>query len=420
VGLDLKRPRWPVLALIAVGAAVVVAIAVGVIAMVAGGDGGKTTSSGKLDTSFTAPAEFESVDAVYEEKPFACGPTDSQCVRKYLVSVTADYGPQASLGVMERLQQEGKVDRSVNDHDMAHSVGRETAKDYGSNFKAFDLCPVSFNYGCSHGFFEYVLARTDTPKEAATTICESRSSKDTFLIAGFTCYHGVGHGIMMAEAYNVQSSLKACDTLQTREARDGCWQGVFMENVNAGMAGRALRGVFKRRDPLAPCNTVADKYKHECYINHSGWLMTVSENDLRKGSRYCLKAKGRYLSSCFQSIGLMVTNPVWQASLAPELAQARKAEASIAAALCSRFPPEGRKDCVIAGVDNLANFDRLETRRSKAFCEAVPSSLGATCYRQVGVNLANRTNDEEVIRQSCSGLGAKQRLCLAGARIGSA
>jgi hypothetical protein len=160
VGLDLKRPRWPVLALIAVGAAIVIAIAVGVVAMVAGGDGGKSTSSGKLDTSFTAPAEFESVDAVYEEKPFACGSTDSQCVRKYLVSVTADYGPQASLGVMERLQQEGKVDRSVNDHDMAHSVGRETAKDYGSNFKAFDLCPVSFNYGCSHGFFECSPART--------------------------------------------------------------------------------------------------------------------------------------------------------------------------------------------------------------------------------------------------------------------
>ena len=115
---------------------------------------------------------------------------------------------------MERLQQEGKVDRSVNDHDMAHSVGRETAKDYGSNFKAFDLCPITFNYGCSHGFFEYVLARTDTPKEAATTICESLTApKDTFLIAGFTCYHGVGHGIMMAEAYNVQNSLKACNTL---------------------------------------------------------------------------------------------------------------------------------------------------------------------------------------------------------------
>ena len=417
MGLDLKGQRAPLLVLIALGVAIAIAAVAAIVVISTGGESSGNSSS-ELNTSFQEPAEYESLNAVYEEESFDCAPSDSQCVRDYLVKVTADYGPEASLGMMERLQQEGKVDRSVNDHDMAHSVGRETAKDYGSNFKAFDLCPVIFNYGCSHGFFEYVLARTATPKEAATTICESRSSKDTFLIAGFTCYHGVGHGIMMAEAYNVKSSLKACDTLSTHEAKDGCWQGVFMENVNAGMSGRALPGVFKKSDPLSPCDEVGDKYKHECYINHAGWLMTVAGHDLRKGSRYCLKAKGRYKSSCFQSIGLMVTNPTWQAGLGPELVQARKPEAEIAALLCARFPAAGRQDCVIAGVDNLANFDRLETTRSRDFCKAVPASLEEACHRQVGVNLANRTNDEQVIRQSCSGLGSSEaRACLAGAGV---
>jgi hypothetical protein len=222
---------------------------------------------------------------------------------------------------------------------------------------------------------------------------------------------------MMAEAYNVQNSLKACNTMTTREAMDGCWQGVFMENVNAGMSGRALPGVFKKANPLSPCDKVGDRYKHECFINHAGWLMTVAGNDLRKGRRYCLKAKGRYKSSCFQSIGLMVTNPTWQAALGPDLLQARKPEAVIAAQLCGRFPPAGQKDCVIAGVDNLANFDRLETKRANAFCDAVPAGVEEACVQQVGVNLKNRTNDEQVIRQSCSGLGAKARACLAGAGV---
>jgi hypothetical protein len=417
VGLELKGRRGPLLVLIALGVAIAATVVAIVLVSTSGGSSGN--SSAELDTSFTEPAEYESLDAVYEEESFNCASSDSQCVRDYLVKVTADYGPQASLGIMERLQQESRVDRSVNDHDMAHSVGRETAKDYGSNFKAFDLCPVTFNYGCSHGFFEFVLARTETPKEAATTICESRSTKDTFLIAGFTCYHGVGHGIMMAEAYNVQRSLKACNTLATHEAKDGCWQGVFMENVNAGMSGKALPGVFKKSNPLSPCDKVGDQYKHECYINHAGWLMTVARHDLRKGSKYCLKAKGRYKSSCFQSIGLMVTNPTWQAGLAPELVQARKPEAVIAALLCRRFPAAGQKDCVIAGVDNLANFDRLETTRGGAFCSAVPGSQEEACYRQVGVNLKNRTNDEQVIRQSCSGLGSAARACLEGAGVAS-
>jgi hypothetical protein len=155
VGLDLKRPRGSLLALLIAGAAVLVAAAVvGAIVLASGGDnGGGGTASRELDTSFKEPGSYETIDAVLDEKSYTCGPTDSQCVRDYLVSVTADYGPKASLGVLEKLQRENEIDRAVNDHDMAHSVGRETAKDFGSNFRAFDLCPINFNYGCSHGFF---------------------------------------------------------------------------------------------------------------------------------------------------------------------------------------------------------------------------------------------------------------------------
>jgi hypothetical protein len=414
VGLDLKESRGRLLALIVGGVIVAAAVVVGAVLIAAGGSGGSTASS-SLDTSFKEPRSFDSVEAVYNKESYTCAPTDSECVRKFLVKVTDDYGPEAALGSMELLQQSHRVDPAVNDHDMAHSVGRETAKDYGSNFKAFDLCPITFNYGCSHGFFEYVLARTDTPKEAATTICESLNGSDNFLTAGFSCYHGVGHGIMMAKAYNVQNSLDACNTMPNPRAQDGCWQGVFMENVNAGMTGRALPGVFKRSDPLAPCDKVGEQYKHECFINHSGWLMTVAHNNIAKGTRYCLKAKGRFLSSCMQSIGLMVTNPVWQTALAPELKG--QPPALIAADLCNRFPALGQRDCVIAGVDNIANFDQLEVTRERAFCAAVPSAQRESCYRQIGVDLRARTQDQSVIRRSCAGVGAKQRFCLAGAGI---
>jgi len=416
VGLEVKKLRGRTLALTAGGIVVAGAILVGAIVIATGGSGGGGSSASReLDTSYRAPTSFESIDAVYDEESFTCSPTDSQCVRKFLVGVTADYGPKASLGVLERLQRDQRVDRAVNDHDMAHSVGRESAKDYGSNYKAFDLCPITFNYGCSHGFFEYVLARTDTPKEAATTICESLTGSDHFLTAGFSCYHGVGHGIMMAQAFNVQNSLKACNTLPKDTAKDGCWQGVFMENVNAGMTNRALPGVFKRTNPLAPCDKVGDRYKWECFINHAGWLMTVAKNSVPKATGYCLKAPGRYKSGCWQSIGLMVTNPVWQTALAPDLANRPPAE--IAAALCSRFPAAGRPDCVIAGVDNLANFDQLNVTRERAFCAAVDSSYSGACYRQIGVDIRARTQDEQLIRRSCAGLRSNQRLCLAGAGL---
>ena len=87
--------------------------------------------------------------------------------------------------------------------------------------------------------------------------------------------------------------------------------------------------------------------------------MTVANHNMSKGSRYCLKAKpAKYKSSCWQSLGLMVTNPVWQSTLARDLAG--DSPAKIAAVLCKRFPEAGRKDCVVAGVDNLANFDQFK------------------------------------------------------------
>ena len=262
---------------------VLVAAIVGVVALASGGGNDGSASSSKLDTSFTEPAHFDSIDAVYNEEDFSCGATDSRCIEKYMIKVTDDYGPRASLGVLERLQHEQKVNMSVNDHQMAHVVGRDTAKDYGSNFKAFDLCPTTFNYGCSHGFFEYVLARTPDARKAATTICESLNPETNLLIAGFTCYHGVGHGIMMAQGYDVQKSLKECNTMPGAKDKDGCWQGVFMENVNAGMQGRALPGYFKKSDPLSPCDKVGNRYKHECFINHAGLADDGCEGQHERG-----------------------------------------------------------------------------------------------------------------------------------------
>ena len=88
-------------------------------------------------------------------------------------------------------------------------------------------------------------------------ICESLNPKTNLLIAGFTRYHGVGHGIMMAQGYDVQKSLKECNTMPAAKDKDGRWQGVFMENVNAGMQGRALPGYFKSRIPFLPATKSA-------------------------------------------------------------------------------------------------------------------------------------------------------------------
>jgi hypothetical protein len=409
-----KTPNRLTLALAAAGALLVLGLVAGAI-VVATGAADEGGSQESLKTEFEAPKAFDG-EQVYTESGFACGAQDTACVREYLIGITGEYGPRASLPILERLQRERRVDLSVNDHDLAHAVGRETAKNFGSNFESFDLCPTIFNYGCPHGFFEYVLARTDTPKEAASSVCETvGGQKNRLLISGFTCYHGVGHGVMMAEAYDLKASLATCNTLSTPQAAEGCWQGVFMENVNAGMTDRARRGVFSAQTPLAPCNTVDERYKRQCYINHAGWLMRVAQHRVERASGYCLEAAASYRSTCMQSIGLMVTNPVWQATLSPNAG--KRPQSAIAWELCSRFPSAGRTDCVTAGVDNLANFDQLNPTRQAAFCAEVAAALRTACYRQIGVNLRARTQDSGTLANRCGQLGPNRRTCLEGAGV---
>jgi plastocyanin len=384
----------------------VVALALAAGVSCSGGDADEAGSEAR----FRPPAPYRLSQLA--ERTFSCASWDDRCARSYALDVTAEHGPRAALRLIALLQRRGQLDRAVDDHQLAHAIGRQTARRFGVNTRAFELCPITFNYGCVHGFFEYVLGRTATPRDAAVVICDSAGR--TTLTARFSCYHGVGHGVMMARAYELQSSLDVCDGLGDATAQDGCWQGVFMENVAAALRNEARAGVFTRANPLAPCTRVAERYRHECYINHAGWLVHVANRRLGDAARLCLRAPRDYASACAESLGLMVTNPTWQAGLAPEL-RGRPAM-DVAWALCLRFPTRLRLDCAIGALDNLANFDQTAVGRAKRFCARVADVYRRACHRQIGLNLSRRSNDARLIVQRCAELPARYgAACLEGA-----
>jgi hypothetical protein len=265
-----------------------------------------------LEAGFQPPPPYD-VNTIYQKAERDCSNNPS-CLRKALIQITDKHGPVASLETLRMLQENGRLSMASDHHDVAHEIGLKTAERFGINGQAFLLCPTLFNYGCQHGFFEYALGKAGTGEKAAALICGSLDNSYSSKFK-FYCYHGLGHGVMMAKNYNLKEALTACDALDTRFGQDGCWQGVFMENVNARERGDERASSFSNTDPLAPCNVVPDKYRHECFVNHAGWLMKSFGKDLKKATSACLQAPGPYVSSCLQSLGLMVTSPAWQASL---------------------------------------------------------------------------------------------------------
>lgn len=356
------------------------------------------------------------INNLYQKTLEKCSDRSLSCYEENTKEITKEYGPETSLGILRMLQENNLIEKTVDDHQIAHTVGRDTANMFGVNGKAFLSCPTSFNYGCQHGFFEAALVKVKPAKSAIDAICGSLGDEYSIKFK-FYCYHGVGHGVLDAEGYDLKAALDVCDTLDKTGA-DGCWQGVFMENVNAGMRGEAQSNIFSKTDPLAPCNTVHEKYRLECYINHSGWLMTFYANDsdrLSKAVNACLRAEN-YTNICLQSIGLMATNPVWQQVLV-ENANTNNVEET-AREICLKFPIEHREQCILAGIDNFLNFDEINTSRAQKFCDIIDKDFKNSCYKQIGLSLKVQVTDNNILIQKCSAFEEMyKKACMLGAGL---
>ena len=373
--------------------------------------------SAKTSSTHNINIELKTYDLVnlYQDAKNKC--QDAVCFEKELQSLIPTYGPTASLEMLQKLQNDGSIAPVIDDHQIAHRLGRETAKIFGLSGQSFLLCPTSYNYGCQHGFFEYVLGRTGSTKEAAAIVCGSIEQDHSFSSKfKFYCYHGLGHGILMAQAYDLKFSLDTCDSLPTGVGQEGCWQGVFMENVNGGLKGESRKDIFSNQDPLAPCNVVDDKYRHQCFINHAGWLMRFFNNNVAEASRACLEAPTANIAACLESIGLMATNPSWQHSLLPN--SAGKKSEQISKEICDRFPASHRQYCIIGAVDNIMNFNDVNISKAAGFCDIIDEGYQALCYRKIGADLRNQTVDNNVIIEQCSTLEDEfKNICLDGAGL---
>ncbi len=343
-----------------------------------------------------------------------------RCYRKFLKLAVKQQGVTFSIGLLEELRKKGVIKAEFDDHQHAHEIGRAAAEILGIHIQAFLACPSTFNYGCQHGFFEYALSKSDTYSQAATSICENIPKEKPTKLYSY-CYHGVGHGLMMAMAYKLNESLTVCDQLPTINAQEGCWQGVFMENMNAIVEDKKAVG-FDPQDPLAPCNKMEKKYQWQCYINHAGYLTKLTKLDVRKAADICLSTQDENVHPCIQSIGLMTTNPIWQKSIyGIDTANNLEKNAETAWTICRKMPTTAYSDCMVGAVANILNFDELNTQRSFYFCSIVPKQYQDLCFVEIGRILVSLTTNSNIAKEKCENLTdvLHRSSCLAGFSLAS-
>lgn len=117
----------------------------------ASGDDPAVQVDASFITDFTPPRVYE--QSFLQEYQLPCAGSDFSCVDNALSEVTAEYGPLLASEILEQLLADGSVHSSINDHQLSHKIGRNTARAFGVNPQSFELCPTDmFNGGCQHGF----------------------------------------------------------------------------------------------------------------------------------------------------------------------------------------------------------------------------------------------------------------------------
>lgn len=333
------------------------------------------------------------------------------CAEDLLQTITKqrDLGPEVGMQALSDMVNSGLFNLAVGDaaHNLAHVVGRTTARHIGIDGVVFLRCPNSFDYGCVHGFLEIALLEVESASEKINEVCESLPEKP--LIGRPNCYHGSGHGVMMHVSYNLSEALAICDGLSDPES---CWSGVFMENIDGRWRVSEFypeNDTFHPDNPHAPCDAVEEKYRPVCYRLHMLYLVSFFDYAVQQIVDTCLDA-GVYTDDCVYGFGSHALFEGLQDALHPDPTMS-VVEKTIY--LCDQFPVQHRLTCYKPAISQITVSHGVPV--SSTFCEKVEEQYRHACYREVGSRLSDlvMNPDEKIVR--CSVVpAAYQQHCLHG------
>ncbi len=321
----------------------------------------------------------------------AVGHPDSDCWLTFLNDMVVAEGSIPAFDALVELT-EVEPDANARSHDLAHVLGHTAYQAYGLNVSlTLGECSYEVFQGCIHGalqaFFNDLAAQgLPLDEDSLGGVCDAATSS----FERYTCYHGVGHGVMMHSTYDLHGSLETCDLLRDWFDEASCYGGVFMENVVAYLhsldpdyvphdhgGGPPVYWVDEE-DPAYPCNVVDDDYKRFCWKMQTSLVLHFNGGDFEAASGVCDEA-GKQRLACYASLGR---------DAAPHAGR----DPGLMMQFCSHGAEDAQHVCVkafTAGVMLQANTPEA----GLDLCPQLPEDFRATCYKEVGNQADSRLKE---------------------------
>lgn len=206
-------------------------------------------------------------------------------------------------------------------HLLAHAIGNILYKEEG--FEGIKFCTEDFRNACSHSIV--VGAFIEKGVDAITDIGEVCRRAPGGSGAYAMCFHGLGHGVLAAQDYDLGNAASLCRRVGTSEFNyiesAECVGGVIMESIEGvhdrDAWERQRATYFRDDDPLYPCNQghiIPSNGRDACfsYLTPHLWqvagadLGDPTEEDFEKSFQYCSLLTGeldKHKEACYGGFG---------------------------------------------------------------------------------------------------------------------
>jgi hypothetical protein len=329
--------------------------------------------------------------------------SDPRCFQQAFGNISYSEGPKAALALANRLYDQGNDPAC---HRVSHFIGAAALVRFDGNVaRALAAGDATCWSGYYHGVLERALVKAKSLEPAALAavarpLCSSRGVRPIVL---YGCFHGLGHGLMIATGLSLPISLDVCGRLRRWWDRDACRGGVFMENLSTSYGFHSVW--LKADDPIYPCNWVTHAEKRRCYLNVTTRILPFVDDDWNKTAATCARVEHDFVDECFQSLGRDASN---RSGRDPQ-------EIAEHCALARPFGYEG--SCVqSASYDITTNF--TSAARSRELCGVVDPAVRRQCYYGLGYALARFRATPEARAADCRGLTGEPEYVAACVRGG--
>jgi hypothetical protein len=356
-------------------------------------------------TGGSAGTEVESARFIPNDTAVSdCSGSDPSCLEQAFGNVAYRRGAAAAL---DELTRRSAADASVEAecHRIAHTVGAAALRRSGGNAgKALVAGSAVCASGYYHGIAEHAFAgKTDEELPAAArSLCSSAEVRRTSFLA-YQCLHGLGHGLMITNGYDLPGALRICDGLSPEWDRTSCTGGVFMENINSSYG--TTSSWLRSDDLVYPCNAVAERHKLYCYLIVTSRILPRVGGDFARVAEICAKAERAWVATCFESYGR-------------DASGYSLGNAARILALCGHAARHAQS-CIYGAARDLVNTD-ASVGRAGELCRKAAAALRTVCVEAIGTIVGDLHRSDTERSADCRRASHVPQLvaaCLRGAGV---